>query len=82
MVLHHDARTPAGFEDAFDAAADGLADSILDIGSPRLSSLLRDPVIRAAMAADGVAGEALVALLRQVADRHRRAFRQQSADAC
>jgi hypothetical protein len=84
MELHHDASAPGGFEDAFDAAATGLADSILGIGSPRLCGMLRDPVVRAAMAAHGVASEASAALLRQIADRladrHWRAFEGQSAD--
>lgn len=57
---------PSDFAAAFDAGATALADSIVGRPSRRWGRLLRDPVIAAAMAADGVRPEALLRLLHEV----------------
>jgi hypothetical protein len=56
-----------GIEDAFDTAANGLADSIVGGFSDSLASALADPIVRAVMAADGLEPGAFEALLRKMA---------------
>jgi predicted RNA-binding Zn ribbon-like protein len=54
---------------ALDAGAESLADSILSPREHPLARLLHDPVVAAAMAADGVRPEALADLLRDMAEK-------------
>jgi hypothetical protein len=57
----------AGFEDSFDQAAEGLADSLLHGLSSRVSEALADPIVQALMAADGVDRKSVETLLCRVA---------------
>jgi hypothetical protein len=58
--------SPRGL-DALDAAAEGLADSVLKGLSNELSEVLADPIVQALMAADGVDPACIETLLRRVA---------------
>lgn len=59
------------FATAFDKAAELLADSIVPPSLHPLPRLLRDPVIAAAMAADGIKAETFMQLLRETAAKIR-----------
>jgi hypothetical protein len=54
-------------DDAFDIAANGLADSIIGGYSDSIANALADPVVRAVMAADGLEPRAFETLLRTMA---------------
>jgi hypothetical protein len=55
------------FDEAFEIAANGLADSISDGLSRGLSEALADPIVQALMIADGVDQDRFKVLLRCVA---------------
>jgi hypothetical protein len=58
--------TNAVFEDTFQRAANGLADSMLKGLSRGVSEALADPIVQALMAADGVDRDCVEAMLRRV----------------
>jgi hypothetical protein len=67
MDIYHYEPDTAGFEDAFDRAAEGLADSVTDGLSGVVSEVLDDPIVQALMAADGVDRNSIESLLCRVA---------------
>jgi len=67
MDIYHYEPDIVGFEDAFDRAAEGLADSVTDGLSGGVSEALADPIVQALMAADGVDRSSIEALLCRMA---------------
>lgn len=55
------------FDEAFETAANGLADSLSTGLSEAVSEVLADPIVQALMAADGVERNSVQALLRDMA---------------
>jgi hypothetical protein len=68
------------FEDAFETAANGLADSISTGLSQAALEVIADPIVRSLMAADGVDEDCLKALLRSVASKL--AAREPAPECC